>query len=255
MAATSAAMDFESPDPIEIPSYGDFVRYFTTGVLDEMPTCWDLIAPFGGDITTMDTESWNFLNDLVGVNSVSEQQVQDYDSFQNRPDIEFSTAVLSVPPKVDSKEDKGKRKLKESYSQYRTFSISRETAFGRLDIIAQTKSPGPELGASPIGRLDCEATEDQFKAMAILTPFKNSFPIPQMVFSVSEQAVTGFNSLSVPTLSFRPSRPDDSHVFEIAKYGSPHDLQLMIDNGLASLNDCNTKGRSLLNVRTTKGVL
>jgi hypothetical protein len=56
----------------------------------------------------------------------------------------------------------------------------------------------------------------------------------------------------MPTLSFRPSRPDDSPVFELAKYGSPHDLVLMIENGYASLNDCNTKGRSLLNVKTTK---
>jgi hypothetical protein len=242
-------MDLESPDPIERPSFGDFVRYFTTGILDGVPTCWDLIAPFSGDIATIDTESWNFLNDLAGVNLIGKQQAQEYYSFQNSHDIEFSTSALSVLPKAYSKDVDGKRKRDDSYYRYRTFSLSRATAFGRLDIIAQTKSLSPDLGASPTPRLGCEATEEHFEAKAILTSFESSFPIPQMVFSLSEQTINGFNRILVPTLSFRPSRPDDSDIFEVAKYGSPHDLERMIENGRASLNDCNTKGRSLLNVR------
>jgi hypothetical protein len=239
-----------SPDPIEIPSYEDFVRYFATGVLDRIPTFWDLIAPFSGDITTFDTESWNFLNDIAGVNLINEQQTQDFESFQHGHDIEFSTSVLSMPPKMRSENVKDKQKQTNTCYQYRTFSLSRATAFGRLDIIAQTKFLGPGQGVSSTRRLGCDAIQDRIEAKAILTPFKSSSPIPQMVFYVSEEAVNGFNNLSMPTLSFRPSRADDSHVLEAAKYGNPHDLALMIENGLASLNDCNTKGRSLLNVWT-----
>jgi hypothetical protein len=252
VAAINAAMESESPDLLENPSYEDFARYFSTGILDGIPTCWDFITPFRGDITTMDTESWNFLSDLARVNFISEQQALDYDSFQNRDDNELSTSVLSVLPQVLSQNVRDSGKRKDSYCRYRAFSLSRETAFGRLDIIARTKSPGPDLVASPTRKLGCDEIEYLLDAKAILTPFKSSSPIPQMLFSISEQPVNGFNRLSMPTLSFRPSRPDDSPVFELAKYGSPHDLVLMIENGYASLNDCNTKGRSLLNVKTTK---
>jgi hypothetical protein len=44
------------------------------------------------------------------------------------------------------------------------------------------------------------------------------------------------------------TRPDDSDVFQVDKYGSPVELEVMFHNSLASLTDCDTKGRSLLNV-------
>jgi hypothetical protein len=136
-----------------------------------------------------------------------------------------------------------------NYKEQRLFSLSRETAFGRLDIITQTKC----LHLSDEGIAKTEVSHGgeigrRFEAKAVITPFKSQYLLPQFVFTVEEQTVSGFLSLSTPTLSCMWTRPDDSDVFQVAKYGSLVELEVMFHNGLASLTDCDTKGRSLLNV-------
>ena len=51
------------------------------------------------------------------------------------------------------------------------------------------------------------------------------------------------------TISFQSVRPDESHVFELATFGSVEELVALFEAGDASLSDCDSKGRSLLNVR------
>ncbi len=65
---------------------------------------------------------------------------------------------------------------------------------------------------------------------------------------LQKSTVNGYMSLK-PTLSFTAIIPDDSEIFTLTRRG---DLQGIIDHvqqGHASLTDCDTKGRTLLNVR------
>jgi hypothetical protein len=51
-----------------------------------------------------------------------------------------------------------------------------------------------------------------------------------------------------PTISFHAVIPDDSKVFQLVEDGDLHGLRQMLQDGLASLTDCDTYGRSLLGV-------
>ena len=51
-----------------------------------------------------------------------------------------------------------------------------------------------------------------------------------------------------PTLSFHAVIPDDSPVFRLVEDGDLEGLKQMLQDGLASVTDCDTRGRSLLAV-------
>jgi hypothetical protein len=52
-----------------------------------------------------------------------------------------------------------------------------------------------------------------------------------------------------PTISFHAVIPNDSKVFQLIEDGDLDGLKQMLQDGLASLTDCDTNGRSLLGVR------
>jgi hypothetical protein len=161
-----------------------------------------------------------------------------------------SSDVLSVqqhpieaPPEASTKE----KEQEASCRRLRTFSLSRYTAFGRVDIIVQTKTSSNASGQPSTPSLASGELEDPFEARTIITSYKDAIAMPQVIFDIGKQ--TDVNKLSMPTLSLRSTIPDDSKIFDVVKFGSPRDLQAMIYDGLASFNDCDTNGRSLLNVR------
>jgi hypothetical protein len=149
---------------------------------------------------------------------------------------------METPPEVSTNE----RKQEAPCPRLRTFSLSRSTFFGRVDFIVQTKSSNGVAGWSSTMSLANDEVKDFFEARTIITSYKNTVAMPQVIFGLGKQA--DVNNLFLPTLSFRSTIPDDSRVFDVAKFGSPRDLQAMIYDKLASLNDCDTNGRSLLNV-------
>jgi hypothetical protein len=52
-----------------------------------------------------------------------------------------------------------------------------------------------------------------------------------------------------PTISFTAIIPDDSEIFALARGGDLQGIIKHVQQGHASLTDCDTKGRTLLNVR------
>jgi hypothetical protein len=52
-----------------------------------------------------------------------------------------------------------------------------------------------------------------------------------------------------PTISFHAVIPNDSKVFQLVEDGDLDGLKQMLQDGLASLTDCDMDGRSLLGVR------
>jgi hypothetical protein len=70
----------------------------------------------------------------------------------------------------------------------------------------------------------------------------------QLRFSLQQQVTQEASILLTPTLSIRNTIPDDSEIFEIAAYGTVEKLWEMFSCGKASPLDCDTNGRSLINV-------
>ena len=73
---------------------------------------------------------------------------------------------------------------------------------------------------------------------------------PKKISASFIQRITssGFNSLH-PKLSFRPIVPYDAHILEAVKTGDTDWMLELLHTGKASLHDCDSEGRSLLNVR------
>lgn len=208
---------------------------------------WDwgseqLLTAYSQGPTAMET-AYSFDMDLGNEIFNSEKDLMDSDYFRNS----FGTRLsglhpIETPPKIitNEKEQQAPR------HRLRTFSFSRYTTFGRVDIIVQTKNSGSEPDRPSTPSLASDGLEDSFEARTIITSYENTTAMPQVIFKLGNQA--DVNNLLWPTLSFRSTIPDDSMIFDVAKFGSPHDLQALIYDGLASLNDCDTNGRSLLNV-------
>lgn len=92
--------------------------------------------------------------------------------------------------------------------------------------------------------------EEEFSARVAFTPASNTSSKFQFLLDLSQKLTNGNNILSTPILSFRSIIPKTSDVFRIVQYGSVYELRKALSEGCASLTDCDSKGRSLLNVRT-----
>lgn len=92
--------------------------------------------------------------------------------------------------------------------------------------------------------------EEEFSARVAFTPASTTSSKFQFLLDLSQKLTNGNNILSTPILSFRSIIPKTSDVFRIVQYGSVYELRKALSEGCASLTDCDSKGRSLLNVRT-----
>lgn len=91
--------------------------------------------------------------------------------------------------------------------------------------------------------------DEEFSARVAFTPTPTTHSTFQLILKLSQKLTNGINVLSTPVLSFRSIVPKTSDIFRIVQYGCVHDLQKALSEGSASLTDCDSKGRSLLNVR------
>lgn len=102
----------------------------------------------------------------------------------------------------------------------------------------------------PDSETDEAIQEEEFSARVVFTPASTTSSTSQLILSLSQRFTNGNNILSTPVLSFRSIVPKNSAVFRIVQHGSVYELQKALSEGSASLTDCDSKGRPLLNVRT-----
>jgi hypothetical protein len=106
---------------------------------------------------------------------------------------------------------------------------------------------------SKMGRIDIRASKlssdrihdsSDSTAEVIFTPTRAA----QLRFFLQQHVTQKSSTLLTPTLSIRNTIPDDSDIFKIAASGTVGKLREMFSSGEASPLDCDTNGRSLINV-------
>ena len=100
-----------------------------------------------------------------------------------------------------------------------------------------------------------QETEDQSKenaetlaAKLIITPTAAQLSKFKIIIDIASREYQNHAIYFTPTLTFHATIPDDSEVFRIVKSGSVQKLKKLLSTGAASLGDCDSMGRSLLNV-------
>lgn len=111
---------------------------------------------------------------------------------------------------------------------------------GRVDIWTRTYTN--KLSPNQTG-----VVEQLFLNIAI-TPPSDACSVPRTVFHLSRETSEYKSTLLTPIISFRRTRPASDDIFQIARHGTSEALQKALSSGQASLSDCDTKGRSLINV-------
>ena len=113
---------------------------------------------------------------------------------------------------------------------------------GRLDAIFRTVIlPDAE-------DQDTESADDAFAAKLLITPVSAPNSNFQIVIDVASKTYRDRTMYLTPMLTFRAIVPDDSELFRVVEGGSVRKLKKLLNNGMASLGDCDSMGRSLLNV-------
>ena len=77
----------------------------------------------------------------------------------------------------------------------------------------------------------------------------------QIVIDVASKTYHDRTIYLTPVLTFRAIVPDDSEVFRVVEGGSVRKLKNLLNNGMASLGDCDSMGRSLLNVSIRRAAM
>ena len=95
---------------------------------------------------------------------------------------------------------------------------------------------------------DTEIANEAFTAKLLITPTSASVPNFQVIVDIASRAYQNRTVCFTPTLTFRAMIPSDSEVFRVVEGGSTKRLQKLLSSGAASLGDCDSMGRSLLNV-------
>ena len=99
-----------------------------------------------------------------------------------------------------------------------------------------------------------EGAEEAFAAKLLITPVSASSSNFQIVIDVASKTYHDRTMILTPMLKFRAIIPDDSEVFRVVEGGSVRKLKTLLNNGTASLGDCDSMGRSLLNVSISRAV-
>ena len=97
-------------------------------------------------------------------------------------------------------------------------------------------------------------TAETLAAKLIITPTSAQFLNLQIIIDIASREYQDHAVHLTPTLTFRAIVPDDSEVFRVVEGGSVRKLKKLLDSGAASLGDCDSMGRSLLNVSLCRHV-
>lgn len=95
---------------------------------------------------------------------------------------------------------------------------------------------------------DTEIADEAFAAKVVVTPTSAVRSNFQIIIDLASKTYQNHTVHFPPTLTFRAMIPDDSEVFRVVERGSVKNLKKLLSSGAASLGDCDTRGRSLLNV-------
>lgn len=95
---------------------------------------------------------------------------------------------------------------------------------------------------------DIESSDEAFAARLLITPASAPSSNIQIVIDLASKTHYDRAIYFTPTITFRAMVPDDSEVFRVVEGGSVKKLKKLISSGRASLGDCDSMGRSLLNV-------
>ena len=94
-----------------------------------------------------------------------------------------------------------------------------------------------------------ESADEAFAAKVVITPTTTTtLSNFQIIIDLASKTYQDRTVHFTPTLTFRAMIPDYSEVFEIVQRGSVKKLKKLLSSGAASLGDCDSEGRSLLNV-------
>lgn len=131
---------------------------------------------------------------------------------------------------------------------YRRIDRIYETDSGSVTICSRTRFLKNELCADghkhePNG----EREEEAFEGIVTFLP-TTSTSRTMITASFVQNVAKGRHYALPPTISFHAMIPDDSEVFRVCEKGELRELISLLNDGSASLTDCDTKGRSLLNV-------
>ena len=99
-----------------------------------------------------------------------------------------------------------------------------------------------------------ESAAEAFAAKLLITPVSASSSRSQIVIDVASKTYHDRTIFLTPMLTFRAIVPDDSEVFRVVENGSVRKLRKLLNNGKASLGDCDSMGRSLLNVSISRAM-
>lgn len=95
---------------------------------------------------------------------------------------------------------------------------------------------------------DRGSADEAFAAKLLFTPASTSHSNVQVIIDIASCADQNHKVFFTPTLTFRAMVPSDSEVFRVVEGGSVKKLKKLLSSGAASLGDCDSMGRSLLNV-------
>ena len=99
-------------------------------------------------------------------------------------------------------------------------------------------------------KLQQDSLEDYFLGKVTYIPDPSTFRTVMSLSFVQKRHIQRAHLLNF-NISFRNMVPDESAVFQFIQVGDLDVLIGLFIKGLASLSDCDTKGRSLLNVSST----
>ena len=107
-----------------------------------------------------------------------------------------------------------------------------------------------------------QETEDQNKenaetlaAKLTITPTAAQNSKFKIIIDIASREYQNHAVCFTSTLTFHAIVPDDSEVFRVVEGGSVRKLKKLLDSGTASLGDCDSMGRSLLNVSISREVM
>lgn len=94
---------------------------------------------------------------------------------------------------------------------------------------------------------NCQHTLQQYAGKATFWTTNTAFPYKINVTVLQNLTCNGYYSLK-PTLSYHAMMPFESDVLVTVKTGNLFRLKYLLQQGMASLTDCDPDGRSLLSV-------
>ena len=99
-----------------------------------------------------------------------------------------------------------------------------------------------------------ESAAEAFAAKLLIILVSASSSKTQIVVDVASKTYHDRTMFLTPMLAFRAIVLDNSEVFRVVEIGSVRKLRKLLNNGTASVGDCDLMGRSLLNVSISRAI-